>query len=180
MDTHRKALGETHPLVAVTLNSLSRVLRDEGRYDEAAAALQSALDIARPTLGSEHQLVAIYTINLGSVQLARKQPAAAEALLREGLRIRSLSPHLVPNRRRIFPEDDWSIGATKSLLGASLIALGRYGEAETTLLDSYRDLEAMSPPPRRDVDATIARLLELYEAWGKPRRAAIYRVPFVL
>ena len=180
MDTHRKALGETHPLVAVTLNSLSRVLRDEGRYDEAAAALQSALDIARPTLGSEHQLVAIYTINLGSVQLARKQPAAAEALLREGLRIRSLSPHLVPNRRRIFPEDDWSIGATKSLLGASLIALGRYGEAETTLLDAYRDLEAMSPPPRRDVDATIARLLELYEAWGKPRRAAIYRVPFVL
>ncbi|HEX2452560.1 MAG TPA: serine/threonine-protein kinase [Vicinamibacterales bacterium] len=180
MDTHRKALGETHPLVAVTLNSLSRVLRDEGRYDEAAAALQSALDIARPTLGSEHQLVAIYTINLGSVQLARKQPAAAEALLREGLRIRSLSPHLVPNRRRIFPEDDWSIGATKSLLGASLIALGRYGAAETTLLDAYRDLEAMSPPPRRDVDATIARLLELYDAWGKPRRAAIYRVPFVL
>jgi hypothetical protein len=38
----------------------------------------------------------------------------------------------------------------------------------------------MSPPPRRDVDATIARLLELYEAWGKPGRAAIYRMPFVL
>ena len=27
---------------------------------------------------------------------------------------------------------------------------------------------------------TITRLIELYEAWGKPRRAAIYRVPFVL
>ena len=27
MDIHRKALGESHPLVAVTLNNLSRVLR---------------------------------------------------------------------------------------------------------------------------------------------------------
>ncbi len=175
MDTHRKALGESHPLVAVTLNSLSRVLRDEGRYNEAAAALQTALDIARPVLGSEHQLIAIYTINLGSVQLARKEPKAGEALLREGLRIRMLSPHLVPNRRRIFPEDDWSIGATKSLLGASLVALARYGEAETVLLDAYRDLKALPAPPRRDVDATIARLIELYEAWGKPSQAATYR-----
>ena len=80
MDTHRKALGENHPLVAVTLNSLSRILRDQGRYDEAAAALEAALAIARPALGSDHQLIAIYTINLASVQLARKEPKAAEAL----------------------------------------------------------------------------------------------------
>jgi serine/threonine protein kinase/tetratricopeptide (TPR) repeat protein len=175
MDTHRKTLGERHPLVAVTLNSLARVLRDQGRYDEAAAALQAALDIARPALGSEHQLVAIYTINLASVHLARKEPAAAEALLREGLRIRVLSPQLVPNRRRIFPEDDWSVGATKSLLGASLVALARYSEAEAVLLDARRDLEALPVPPRRDVHATIARLIDLYDAWGKPNRAAIYR-----
>jgi eukaryotic-like serine/threonine-protein kinase len=175
MDVHRKALGENHPLVAVTLNSLSRIFRDQGRYDEAAAALQAALDIARPALGSEHQLIAIYTINLASVQLARAQPKAAEALLREGLRIRLLSPRMVPNRRRIFPEDDWSIGATKSLLGASLIALARYDEAERVLLDAYRELEALPSPPRHDVDATIARLVNLYTAWGKRDEAARYR-----
>ena len=109
------------------------------------------LAIARPALGSEHQLIAIYTINLASVQLARKEPKAAEALLRDGLRIRVLSPQLIPNRRRIFPEDDWSVGATKSLLGASLIALGRYSEAEAVLLEARRDLAAVSPPSRRDV-----------------------------
>jgi hypothetical protein len=54
------------------------------------------------------------------VQLARGKPEAAERLIREGLRIRLLSPDMVPNRRRILPEDDWSIAATKSLLGASL------------------------------------------------------------
>ena len=121
MDIHRKALGEGHPLVAVTLNSLSRVLRDQGRNDEAAAALEQALSIARPALGSDHQLIAIYTLNLGAVQLARGQAAAAEALIREGLRIRRLSPQMVPNRRRIRPEDDWSIGAANDLLGAALL-----------------------------------------------------------
>ena len=57
-------------------------------------ALEAALAIARPALGSEHQLIAIYTINLASVHLARREPAAAEALLRDGLRIRLLAPQL--------------------------------------------------------------------------------------
>ena len=175
MDTHRKALGASHPLVAVTLNSLSRILRDQRRYDEAAAALEAALAIARPALGSDHQLIAIYTINLASVQLARKEPRAAEALLRDGLRIRLLSPRLIPNRRRIFPEDDWSIGATKSLLGASLIALGRYSEAEAVLLEARSDLAAASPPSDRDLQQTIMRLVDLYVAWGKRDKAAQYR-----
>jgi serine/threonine protein kinase/tetratricopeptide (TPR) repeat protein len=175
MDTHRKALGERHPLVAVSLNSLARILSDEGRHDEAAAALEAALDIARPALGNDHQLMAIYTIKLGAAQLARRQPAAAEALLREGLRIRVQAAQLIPNRRRIFPEDDWSVGATKSLLGAALTALGRYGEAETVLLEAHRDLDALSPPPRRDVAATVGRLIDLYMAWGRPDEAARYR-----
>jgi hypothetical protein len=137
--------------------------------------LEEALDIARPALGSEHQLVAIYTINLAAVQLARKEPAAAEALLREGLRIRTLAPNLVPSRRRTFPEDDWSLGATKSLLGASLVALARYDEAETVLLDARRDLEALPAPRRQEMKATITRLVELYVAWGKRESAASHR-----
>jgi hypothetical protein len=133
------------------------------------------LDIARPVLGNDHQLVAIYTINLASVQLKRREPAAAEALLREGLRIRALTPGLVPARRRTFVEDDWSLGATKSLLGASLVALGRYDEAEGVLLDARRELESQPTLPGAEMKTTIKRLLELYVAWGKHERAAEYR-----
>jgi serine/threonine protein kinase/tetratricopeptide (TPR) repeat protein len=174
LNTERKALGDKHPTVAASLNGLSRVLIEQKRYGEAAAALQGALDIARPALGDNHQLVAIYLINLGSVQLARKEAAEAEALLREGLRIRLLSPGIVPSRRRTFREDDWSIAATKSLLGAALVAQGRYSEAETLLLDARRDLEAMSAPPR-ERNVTISRLIELYDAWRKPEKAALHR-----
>jgi serine/threonine-protein kinase len=175
MDIHRKALGESHPLVAVTLNSLSRVLRDQGRLDEAEAALQEALTIARGALGNDHQLVAIYSVNLGSIQLARGAPQAAESSIREGLRIRRLSPQMVPNRRRILPEDDWSIGAIQSLLGAALIPLKRYGEAETALLEARRSLDTLSPPPQREIQKTVTRLVDLYTAWGKQDEAARYR-----
>ena len=96
-------------------------------------------------------------------------------MLREALRIRSQVPGVVPGRRRTFIDDDWSVGATRSLLGASLVALRRYAEAEAVLLAARRELEAAPSPRRRDVTATISRLVDLYVAWGKPETASVYR-----
>jgi eukaryotic-like serine/threonine-protein kinase len=118
----RRALGDSHPSVATSLNGLSHVLVAEHRYDEAAAALEEALAIARPALGRNHQLVAILTINLAAVRLTRHDAASAETLAREGLRIRSLAPDLVPSRRRMFVKDDWTVGAIERLLGAARTA----------------------------------------------------------
>jgi tetratricopeptide (TPR) repeat protein len=172
---HRRALGENHPNVAFALNGLSHVLVQEGRADEAAASLEHALTVARGAYGPDHQLVGIYTLNLASVQLARNDAAAAEPLAREGLRIRSLAPGLVPNRRRMFIEDDWSIGGAKSVLGASLVSLRRYAEAEGVLLEAFQELRSAPVRSRRDLNDTSARLIQLYEGWGRPDRAATYR-----
>ena len=78
--------------------------------------MQQALAIARAALGDEHQLAAIYMVNLAVVQLARDKPAAAEPLLREALQIRRLAPGVVPSRRRTLPEDDWSPEAIRGLI----------------------------------------------------------------
>jgi serine/threonine protein kinase/tetratricopeptide (TPR) repeat protein len=175
--TERKALGDRHAAVAATYNTLSRVLLDQGRHEEAISALENALRIAGSALGPDHPLVAIYTINLGAAQLARGTPAAtaaAELLLRDGLRIRLLAPGVVPARRRTFPDNDWSIGGTKSLLGAALLAERRYDEAEGVLLEAERDLAA-SRDPRGDMIVTVRRLVMLYDSWGKPTKAAEYR-----
>ena len=171
----RHALGQGHPVVAITLNNLARVLTTMGQYDDAAAALDEAMTLVRASLGPNHQLLAIYTINRGALELARQQPVAAEGLLREGLRIRSLAPGLVPSRRRTSPEDDWSVGATRSLLGASLAAQRRYPEAEALMLEARRDLEVLSPARPNDMKVTLGRLVDLYVAWGKPDRAAEHR-----
>ncbi len=170
-----KALGPNHPVVAATLNGLARALREQGRYDEAAAVLREASDILRAAFGGDHQLLAIYTINLGSVQMALNQPGLAEPLLREGLRIRSRAPGQVPVRRRTVREDDWSLGGTESLLGASLLAQGRYAEAEAALLDARRQLEALPAAGGAEMKVAIARLIELYVAWDKPDKAASFR-----
>jgi hypothetical protein len=119
--------------------------------------------------------VAIYTINLGAVRLVERQPAAAEALLRAGLRVRSLAPGIVPSRRRTFREDDWSLAATKSLLGASLAALGRQDEADALLLEARRDLDALPAARSAEMKAAIGRLVELYLPWGRQERAAVSR-----
>jgi tetratricopeptide (TPR) repeat protein len=170
-----KALGTHHPVVAPTLNNLARALREQGRYDEAAAALQQAADIMRAAFGKDHQMVAMYSLNLASVQMARNQPALAEPLLREGLRVRARGPGQVPVRRRTLPEDDWSLGGIQSLLGASLLAQGRYEDAEAALLDARRQLEALPAAGGAEMKVAIARLIELYVAWGKRDKAASFR-----
>jgi tetratricopeptide (TPR) repeat protein len=175
MDIHRKALGAKHPNLATGLNSLSRVLVNQRRYGEAAAALQEAVSIATTALGAEHQLVAIYSANLAEVHLARQRPDEAEPIVREALRIRALAPEIVPSRRRTFVDDDWSVGATRSLLGAVLAAQGRYAEAETALIEARGELEQLPFPRHGHLRANADRLRALYRAWGKPEPGAPIR-----
>ena len=81
----------------------------------------------------------------------------------------------VPSRRRTFPEDDWKLGATKSLLGASLVALGRDDEADAVLREARRDLDSLSAPQSAETKAAVLRLVELYVSWGRHERAAVSR-----
>jgi eukaryotic-like serine/threonine-protein kinase len=173
----RKGLGERHPLVAITLNNLAHVLVALHRPGEAAVALDEALDIGRPVLGIDHQLLAIFSINRAAVYLAQNEARQAEALLRDALRVRSRAPGVLPNRRRALVEDEWGVGATKSLLGASLVALHRYDEAESVLLEARRDLEGVAGTRPDQIATTVDRIRNLYIAWGKSDRAAAYRTP---
>jgi hypothetical protein len=72
-------------------------------------------------------------------------------------------------------EDDWSLGAARSLLGACLLAERRYPDAEDVLLDARRQLEALPASGGTEMKVVLARLIELYVAWGKPDRAAAFR-----
>ena len=99
----------------------------------------------------------------------------AEPLLREGLRVRRLAAGLAPIRRRTWPVDDWSVAATKSLLGAALVEQRRYAEAETLLLDAWRELEASSGARASENQTTLTRRVDLYAPWEKPEKAADYR-----
>ena len=91
------------------------------------------------------------------------------------LSIRALAPGVVPSRRRTRLEDDWSVGAARSLLGAALMKQKRFDEAESVLLEARRELEALPAAGGADMKIAVSRLIDLYIAWGKPARAASVR-----
>ena len=68
-----------------------------------------------------------------------------------------------------------------SLLGASLAGQQKYADAEPLLLESCQGLQqrqASLPPylnaPRR-ITESPERLVQLYDAWGKPAQAAEWK-----
>lgn len=161
----RKVLGDRHQDNAVKLSNLAVALHGQGKEDEAAAALDEALGIGRDVLGDGHPLLAVFLTTLGRVRFAQGRAPLAEPLFRQALEI----------RRRTLVEDDWRLGLTKSLLGESLTALGRYPEAESLLLEARGVLRDVPGVQGREAKATTVRLLQLYEAWGQPEKAALYR-----
>jgi hypothetical protein len=109
-------------------------------------------------------------IQVGTVRLAQEKYAEAEMLLREG------SP---------FVEKYWADEAYRpyvmSLLGASLLGQKKFADAEPLLLQGYQGLQQRQtslPPylnaPRR-ITESLERLVQLYDAWGKPAQAAEWK-----
>jgi hypothetical protein len=109
--------------------------------------------------------VAGYTSNLGGIYVRRGQAAAAEPLLRRALAV----------RERTYPPDDWRTAATKSHLGAALTAGRRYAEAEPLLLAAVKVLKDVPGRQGKEARSARARLVSLYDAWGRPEKAAPYR-----
>jgi hypothetical protein len=92
----------------------------------------------------------------------------AEGVLREGLTLADTN----------WPAD-WHTFQLKSLLGASLLGQKRYAEAEPLLLAGYegkKQRHAEIPAQaKKVVTEALDQLVQLYDAWGKPEKAAKWR-----
>lgn len=73
----------------------------------------------------------------------------------------------------------WTTFHTKSLLGGSLAGQKNYAEAEPLLLSGYegmREREAKIPPEGKPrLTEALERIVQLYDGWGKPDKAAEWR-----
>ena len=107
---------------------------------------------------------------LGAIRLAQQNYAEAGKLLREGLRL--TEKHDLDAGYRFY---------VMNLLGASLAGQKNYADAEPLLIESCQGLQqrqaSLSPSlnaPRRITEA-LERLVQLYDAWGKPAQAAEWK-----
>jgi non-specific serine/threonine protein kinase/serine/threonine-protein kinase len=161
----RRVLGSEHPDTLHSMHSLATFRADQGEAAEAEQLYRDTLETARRVLGDEHPSVTIIMNDLASLLQEKGDYEAAEALFREALAV----------RRVRFGEGHWKTGVTRSKLGECLTKLGRYERAEEELLAAHRLLVAnVGDTDRRTIKA-VKRLAALYDAWGTPGKAAVWR-----
>ena len=150
--------GPEHPLVGVTLDHLAGLQLRERDYTAAGQTIARALSILEQSVAANDNRIARAWLTQGDLwtALARHADAAraygaAVAAYGEGR-----------------PDDYPALARARGLLGESLIQQQRFAEAEPLLLRSH---EVLGDGPE-----TLRRLATLYERWGKPARAAPYRI----
>ena len=151
VDSFKEAACDEHPGVALGLTLLAGVHRSQDRLDEAQAEAEKAGELIVATVGKEHRNYGLNLFFQGEVQIARKNWAGAEPLLR-----RALEVHL----EREGPLHVNTLGL-RSLLGEVLVHQGKYSEAATILDALLTDHEGMTDPDPHYLGKTA---LYLYSA----------------
>jgi len=83
----RDYFGESHPKVAICLNSIGLVYAKQGKYAEAIARYEQALQIFWEYHGEVHPDVARVLFSLGATLVEQKKYAAAMVKLEQALQI---------------------------------------------------------------------------------------------
>ena len=150
------------------MNNLAMLYAHEGKYAMAEPVYVKVVDLERHVLGAEHPRRLASMNDLGGLYLKQRKYAAAERLLREAL-----------NSHDKGKTQTWVRYNCQSLLGASLTGEKKYAEAEPLLLSGYEGMlqrKATIPWERRSVLNNGSEwIIQLYENWRKPDKAAEWR-----
>jgi len=145
--------------------ALGRAYESQGDLAHAEQIWQLALQGYR-SLGSYEEMNATDVSELLGQNLTRQHKyGQAEALLRPALAIREKGDR-----------DAWGLFRAKAFLGACLAGQQRYAEAEPLLLEGYQGMlarkERVAAPYRYHLERARESIVQLYQAWGKPEKAA--------
>ena len=153
----RQAVAVRDPSDGNPLQQLALALDAQGRYDEAAAALDAAIaayelqgDYGRPGLAE-----AINT--LGQVRTSQQLYVQAEALYRRGLEVAA--------------DDPFETSVINANLGWNLDRQGRYAEAEPLLRQAVIDIRAHEGRETRNTGFTLGNLAGDLQAQGRQAEA---------
>ncbi len=164
----RKKLGPDHLHTLSSLANLARTYEEQGQPERGEALWRELFPLARKRLGPESAFVADALTAFSRNLLRQHKDAEAETVLRD----------LLALRRAKWP-DNWSMSHAQSLLGASLLGQKKPAEAEPLLREGYEGMKrrrAQIPPAAKPSLAEAAeRLVQVYEALGRPEQAAEWR-----
>lgn len=162
---NRKSLGNDHPDTVTTIVNLANCLRVLGTLDEAETLTREALEIRRRIYPANHPLTGDCCHLLGRILVKREDSAGAIPFLSEAL----------DNHRVSLPAGSWRTAVSAAWLGMALTKVQRFDEAEKYLLEGHEVLQRTKGQRPAQENGTITALVELYQAWGKPERAAEFK-----
>jgi tetratricopeptide (TPR) repeat protein len=161
-------LGPDHPR---TLNSrihLTWAYESLGRWADAESLWRDALTRRRRAEKPDSPLLAGDLAGFGQNLLKQAKWSEAESVLRESLAISVKTQ-----------TDDWRRFHTMSQLGGALMGQGRYAAAEPLVVPGYEGMMAresrIAVPDRSRLREAAERVVQLYEAWGRPDQAAAWK-----
>ena len=170
LQTSRQLPVENSPFLANGLSLLGWLYLEQGDLAKADTICTLAMEAMRRKPNANPMVYFFVMARLGAVRLAQGQWVEAEALLRESSR----------RAEKLLPDAGYRFYLI-SRLGGSLAGQAKYAEAEPPLRQGYEGLvqrQASLPPilnaPRR-VTESLERLVQLYDAWGKPTQAAEWK-----
>jgi serine/threonine protein kinase/Flp pilus assembly protein TadD len=153
--------------VAQSLDLLACIARDRGDFPGAVKLFRQELAIRTATQPPEHADVGTAMSQLADA-LSRAGEAPQEAI--------DLAQRALALRKKVFGADHWAVWSTTSVLGAAYASAGQFDKAEPLLLDSFKGLESGSAIGNRPRIDAAARLVNLYEKWGKADRAQQWKL----
>jgi serine/threonine protein kinase/Tfp pilus assembly protein PilF len=164
-DANRRRWGPESSPTLGTQCELADVLGEQGKPGESEKLFSEVLAVRRKTLAPNHLDLADTLDGFGTMLARNGRAAEAEPLLRECLRIRE--EQLDPSH--------WRIAVARSLVGGCLTRQGKFADAEPLVLGGGEALIRTTGAPAKRVTEALDRIIELYEKWGKPDQAELWR-----
>jgi serine/threonine protein kinase len=168
LEFSRRVLGREHPITLAILADFGAMYQRQGKYAMAETYAAQALAGFRHALGSQHPDTMASAADLALACLSQNKFTESEPLAREAVEF---------DRKK--QPDDWQRFRAESLLGASLAGQKKYAEGEPLLLEGYQGMLArkdrIGVPDWYYLDRAREWLVQLYQSWGKPGKAADWR-----
>jgi non-specific serine/threonine protein kinase/serine/threonine-protein kinase len=166
--TRRRVLGEHHRDTMNTRYWIGELNRHKRNFPASEQLFTEVLAWQRQSLGERSKATIRTLVSLGEVQAEQQKYNQAEISLRGAQK-----------RFADSGSDEWNRFDCESLLGASLAGQKRYEEAEKALLAGYEGLiqrkDAIPKPARSALVKAEARIIKLYQDWGKQDKTAEWR-----
>jgi tetratricopeptide (TPR) repeat protein len=152
-----KELGRERVELAPILGNLGGVYVSRKKWKEATSVFDRALLLLQRYPGSNQLDVAGLVENIGMMHYGRENFSQAEEAFRKVYEIRV----------RVFGSGHPNAATTALNLGGTLLAMGRYEEAERLLVDALKTCETTVGPRSHQTVTTMDKLAQLFRKTGR-------------